>query len=37
MKGLPNAGTEMSLSVLAYNLMRAVNILSVPRLIRALS
>jgi len=37
MKGLLNMGTEMSLSVLAYNLMRAVNILSVPRMIRALS
>jgi transposase len=37
MKGLLNVGTEMSLSVLAYNLMRAVNILSVPRMIRALS
>jgi secreted protein with Ig-like and vWFA domain len=36
-RGLRNVGTEMSLSVLAYDLLRVVNILGVPRMIRALA
>jgi hypothetical protein len=36
-RGLRNAGTEMSLSVLAHDLIRVVNILGVPRMIRALA
>jgi hypothetical protein len=36
-KGLANAGTEMSLSVLAYDLLRSINILGVPTMIRALA
>lgn len=36
-KGLTNVGTEMSLSVLAYDLLRAINILGVPKMIRALA
>ncbi len=35
-KGLHNVGTEMSLHVLAYNLKRAINILGVQGLLRAL-
>jgi len=37
MKGLPNVGAEMSLTVMAYNLKRAINILGVPRLVEALA
>jgi len=37
MKGLPNVRTEASLSVLAYNMRRAINILGVQRLIQAVS
>ena len=36
-KGLANVGTEMSLSVLAYKLLRAINILGVPQMIRGLA
>jgi len=36
-RGLDNVGTEMSLSVLAYDLLRVINILGVPRMIRALA
>ncbi|MCJ7709028.1 MAG: transposase [Anaerolineales bacterium] len=36
-RGLGNVRTEMSLSVLAYDLLRAVNILGVPKMIRALA
>jgi len=36
-RALKNAGTEMSLSVLAYALLRAISILGVPRMIRALA
>jgi transposase len=36
-RGLKNVRTEMSLSVLAYDLLRAINILGVPRMIRALT
>jgi len=35
-KGLENVGTEMNLTVLAYNIKRAVNILGVPKMIEAL-
>lgn len=35
-KGLHNTGTEMSLQVLAYNMKRAINVLGVERLLRAL-
>ena len=35
-RGLPKVRTEMSLTVLVYNLKRAINILGVPRLIQAL-
>lgn len=34
---LRNVGTEMSLSVLAYDLLRVINILGVPRMISALA
>lgn len=37
MKGLEHVGTEMSLTVLAYNIKRAINILGVPRMIEALA
>jgi transposase len=37
MKGMTNVGTEMSLSVLAYNLKRVLKILGVPTMVRALS
>jgi transposase len=37
MKRLSNVGAEMSLSVLAYNLKRVINILGVPRMIEALA
>ena len=37
MKGLDKVGAEMSLTVLSYNLKRAINIVGVPRLIEALS
>jgi hypothetical protein len=36
-RGLSNAGTEMSLSVLVYDLLRAISILGVPRMTRALA
>lgn len=36
-RGLRNVATEMSLSVLAYDLLRAMNILGVPKMIRALA
>ena len=36
-RGLTNVGTETSLSVLAYDLLRAINILGVPKMIRALA
>jgi hypothetical protein len=35
-KGLENISTEMSLSVLAYNFKRAINILGVPEMMVAL-
>lgn len=37
MKGLPNVGAEMSLTVLAYNFKRAVKILGVPKMLQALA
>jgi hypothetical protein len=37
MKGLPNVKAEMSLTVLVYNLKRAMKIVGVPRLIDAVS
>lgn len=37
MKGLPNVGAEMSLTVLAYNIKRAVKILGVPKMLQALA
>jgi transposase len=37
MKRLPNVGAEMSLSVLAYNLKRVINILGVSRMVEALA
>ena len=37
MRGLNKVGAEMSLTVLSYNLKRAINILGVPRLIEAVS
>lgn len=37
MKRLENVGTEISLSVLAYNLKRTIQILGVPRMIEALA
>jgi hypothetical protein len=36
-RGPKNVGAEMSLSVLANDLLRALNILGVPRMIRALA
>ena len=36
-RGLANVGTEMSLSVLAYDLLRVLNILGVPKMIKALA
>lgn len=36
-KGLENVGTEMSLTVLAYNIKRAINILGVPKMLEALA
>jgi transposase len=36
-RGLRNVGTEMSLSILAYDLLRAINILGVPKMIKALA
>ena len=35
-RGLENVGTEMALTVTAYNLKRAINILGVKRMIAAL-
>ena len=35
-RGLSNEGTEMTLSVLAYNHFRAISILGVAKMIRAL-
>jgi transposase len=37
MRKLPNVGTEMSLSILAYNLKRVINILGVSRMVEALA
>jgi hypothetical protein len=37
MRGLEKVGTEMSLSVLAYNLMRVISILGVEELIKAIA
>ena len=37
MRKLPNVGAEMSLSVLAYNLKRVIQILGVPRMVEALA
>jgi hypothetical protein len=37
MKGLDKVGAEMSLTVLSYNLKRAINILGVPKLIEAVT
>ena len=37
MKGLPNVGAEMSLTVLAYNFKRAVKILGVPKMLQAVA
>ena len=37
MKGLDKVGAEMSLTVLSYNLKRAINILGVPKLLAAVS
>ena len=37
MKGLDKVGAEMSLTVLSYNLKRAINIVGVPKLIAALT
>jgi transposase len=36
MKGIPKASAETSLSFLAYNFKRAINILGVPKMIEAL-
>jgi transposase len=36
MRGLPNVGAEMSLTVLAYNIKRAVRILGVQKMVQAL-
>jgi transposase len=36
MKGLKKVRAEMSLSALAYNIKRSINILGVPRMIEAL-
>jgi len=37
MRKLPNVGSEMSLSILAYNLKRTINILGIPRMMEALA
>ena len=37
MRKLPNVGSEMSFSVLAYNLKRTINILGIPKMMEALS
>lgn len=37
MRKLPNVGSEMSLSVLVYNLKRTINILGIPKMMEALS
>jgi hypothetical protein len=37
MRKLPNVGSEMSLSVLAYNLKRTIQILGIPKMMEALS
>lgn len=37
MRELPNVGAEMSLTVLVYNIMRAIKILGVQRMIEALA
>jgi transposase len=37
MRGLPNVRSEMSLTVLAYNLKRVINILGVPTMVAALA
>jgi len=36
-KGLQSVNTEMSLTVLAYNLKRVIQILGVPRMMKALA
>jgi hypothetical protein len=36
-RGLSNVGTEMNLSVLAYDLLRVISTLGAPRMIRALA
>jgi macrodomain Ter protein organizer (MatP/YcbG family) len=36
MKGIPKTSAEMSLSFLAYNIKRVINILGVPKMIKAL-
>jgi hypothetical protein len=36
-RGLENVRAEMSLTILAYNLKRALKILGVPRMMRALA
>jgi hypothetical protein len=36
MKGIPKTSAEMSLSFLAYNIKRVINILGVPKMIEAL-
>ena len=36
-KGLESVNAEMSLTVLAYNLKRAIRILGVPRMVEALA
>jgi transposase len=37
MRKLPNVGSEMSLSILAYNLKRTIKILGIPRMMEALA
>lgn len=37
MRGLVKVGTEFSLTVLAYNLKRVINLVGVPRMIAALA
>ena len=37
MRGLPNVRAEASLTILAYNLKRAINILGVQKMIEALA
>jgi hypothetical protein len=37
MRELPNVGAEMSLTVLAYNIKRAIKILGVPKMVQALA